>query len=255
MAADTSKPLDHDTTTRIFEASKGRKFVLISVFIALLPFFISLPFMIYLRASKGYTFDAAVLTIVAILFALWMIFLGAHILASLRTRIRLNEQDADFTLPNWRGPLPLLPYRKISMTYDEVTAIEQRGEIYREMILPVLMRSSSIITRDGTRYVLGYTKEHATDPAFPFSEISHEIAMRSGKPLSDIGTILAGGQYKAALKGSPEWDKEPLSADAVQTAKSASKKFWWITIAISTVILIVGVLIELWRLGVQGIAQ
>jgi len=255
MAADTSKPIEHDTTTRIYEASTGRKFVLISVFVALLPFFISLPFMIWLRASKGFTFDAVVLTIISIFFALWMIFLGAHILASLRTRIRLNEQDAEFTLPNWRGPLPLIPYRKISMTYDEVSAVEQRGEIYREAILPVLMRSSSIITRDGSRHILGYAKEQATDPAFPFSEISHEIAMRAGLPLSDKGTILAGGQYKAALKGSPEWDKTPLSPEAIQTAKRASKKFWWITIAISTAILVVGVCIELWRLGVQGIAQ
>ncbi len=245
----------NDTAVRIYEASRGRKLILGLVFMLLTPFFISLPFMIYLRASKGFYYEAAILFVFAILFALWMIFLGAHILSSIRTRIQLNEQDAEFTVPNWRGPLPLFPYQKISLTYDNVESVEQRGEIYREAIIPVLMRSCCIVTRDGGRHVLGYMKEHATDPAFPFSEISHEIAMRSGKPMLDRGTILAGGQYLAALRGSPPWDKEPLSPQAVQTTRKAAQKFWWILIGISAAVLIVGVGIEMWRLGVEGFAQ
>lgn len=243
------------TAVRIYEASKGRKLILGLVFLALTPFFISLPFMIYLRASKGYYYEAATLTVFMILFAIALIFLGAHILSSLRTRIQLNEQDAVFTVPNWRGPLPLFPYQKISLTYDNVEAVEQRGEIYREAIIPVLMRSSCIVTRDGGRHVLGYMKEHATDPAFPFSEISHEIAMRSGKPLRDRGTILAGGQYLAAIRGAPSWDKEPLSPLAVQTTRKAAKKFWWFLIAIALAVLVIGVGIEMWRIGVEGFAQ
>lgn len=242
-------------STRIYEASRGRKIILIIVFTCLIPFFISLPFMIYLRLSKGFYYDAAILSLFAILFAIWMIFLGAHILSSLRTRIQLNEQDAVFNVPNWRGPLPLLPYRTISLTYENVQAVESRSEIYREAIIPVLMRASSIVTRDGERHILGYTKEQATDPAFPFSEISHEVAMRAGLPLSDKGTIHAGGQYLAAFRGAPSWDKSPLSPAAVQTARKAAQKFWWIMIAISSAILVAGVSIELWRVGVQGFAQ
>lgn len=255
MASDTSKQNDEDTFSKIYQASSGRKIALIVVFIGLLPFFISLPFMIYLRASKGFTYDAIILAFIMVLFALWLTFLGIHILSSLRTKIRLNELDAEFILPNWRGPLPLLPYRKISMTYDDVQKVEQRGEIYREAILPVMMRSSCIITQDGSRHILGYSKEMATDPAFPFSEISHEIAMRAGLPLSDLGTVLAGGQYKAAIKGPPDWDKPPLSPEVVQTAHRASQKFWWITVAIGAAFIVVGILIKLWSIGVQGVAQ
>ena len=244
-----------DTTSRVYQASKGRKFILSLVFLGLTPFFISLPFMIYLRFSKGFYSEAAILSIFAILFAIWMVFLGAHILSSLRTRIQLNEQDASFTVPNWRGPLPLFPYQKISLTYDNIEAVEARGEIYREAFIPILMRASCIVTRDSGRHVLGYTKEHATDPTFPFSEISHEIAMRAGKPLRDRGTILAGGQYLAALKGAPAWDKEPLSPIAVQTRRKAAKKFWWLMLAISAAVLITGVGIELWRLAIEGVAQ
>lgn len=253
--SNTETAAEKDTTTRIYEASKGRKIILGLVFLALTPFFISLPFMIYLRLSKGFYYEAAILALFAILFAIWMFFLGAHILSSLRTRIELNEQDANFIVPNWRGPLPLFPYQKISLTYDNVEAVESRGEIYREAVIPVLMRASCIITRDGGRHVLGYTKEQATDPAFPFSEITHEIAMRAGKPLRDRGTILAGGQYLAAIKGAPSWDKEPLSPLAVQTTRKAAKKFWWIMLAISAAVLVVGVGIELWRINIQGVAQ
>lgn len=246
---------DTDNTVRIFEASRGRKIILITVFTLLVPFFISLPFMIFLRLSKGFYYDAAILFLFAILFAIWMVFLGAHILSSLRTRIQLNEQDAVLLVPNWRGPLPLLPYKTISLTYENVKSVESRSEIYREAIIPVLMRSCSIVTQDGERHILGYTKEKATDPAFPFSEISHEIALRAGLPLSERGTIHAGGQYLAAIKGPPSWDKRPLSPAAVQTARKAAQKFWWIIIAISAAVLVTGVGIEFWRLGVEGFAQ
>ncbi len=244
-----------DNTALIYEASSGRKIILGTVFAALTPFFISLPFMIYLRASKGFYYEALVLTVFAILFAVWMVFLGAHILSSMRTRIQLNEQDAQFIVPNWRGPLPLFPYQKVNLTYENIEAVEQRGEIYREAIIPVLMRASCIVTRDGDRHVLGYTKEHATDPAFPFAEISHEIAMRAGKPMRDKGTIIAGGQYLAAIRGAPPWDKPPLSPQAVQTTRKAAQKFWWIMLAISAAVLIVGVGIEMWRISLEGFAQ
>jgi hypothetical protein len=253
--SDTTTSEDRDVTVRIYEASRGRKIILMIVFALLIPFFVSLPFMFILRLSKGMYYDAAILAVFALLFALWMVFLGAHILSSIRTRIQLNELDAEFIVPNWRGPLPLLPYRTISLTYDNVEAVESRGEIYREAIIPVLMRSTCIVTKDKGRHILGYTKEHATDPAFPFSEISHEIAMRSGLPMRDIGTINAGGQYLAALRGSPDWDKEPLSPQAVQTARKAAKKIWWALIAISTLVLVAGVAIEFWRIGVEGFAN
>lgn len=255
MSDTTASTTEQDVSVRIYEASRGRKLILMLVFALLIPFFISLPFMFILRLSKGMYSDAAILGVFAILFALWMVFLAAHILSSIRTRIQLNELDAVFVVPNWRGPLPLLPYREISLTYDNVQAVESRGEIYREAIIPVLMRSSCIVTKDGGRHVLGYTKEHATDPAFPFSEISHEIAMRSGLPLMDKGTINAGGQYLAALRGSPPWDKEPLSPQAVQTARKAAQKIWWGLIAIATIVLVGGVGIELWRIGVEGVAN
>lgn len=253
--SETEATEDKDFTVRIYEASRGRKIILMVVFALLIPFFISLPFMFILRLSKGMYYDAAILAVFAFLFALWMVFLGAHILSSIRTRIQLNELDAEFVVPNWRGPLPLLPYRTISLTYDNVEAVESRGEIYREVIIPVLMRSTCIVTKDKGRHVLGYNKEHATDPAFPFSEISHEIAMRSGLPMRDIGTINAGGQYLAALRGSPPWDKEPLSPQAVQTARKAAKKIWWGIIAIASLLLVTGVAIEFWRIGVEGFAN
>lgn len=255
MSDITENASNNEAAVRIYQASRGRKLILGLVFAGLVPFFISLPFMIYLRISKGFYYEAAILGVFTILFALWMLFLGAHILSSIRTRIQLNEQDAEFVIPNWRGPLPLFPYQKVSLTYENVQAVESRGEIYREAIIPVLMRSSCIVTKDGDRHVLGYMKEHATDPAFPFSEISHEIAMRSGLPLQDRGTILAGGQYLAAIRGAPAWDKTPLSPQAVQLSRKAAQKFWWIMLAISAAILVVGVGIEMWRIGIEGFAN
>lgn len=255
MSDNNGSTTSEGAAVRIYEASLGRKIILGIVFTCLIPFFISLPFMIYLRISTGFYYEAAVLGIFAVLFLLWMIFLGAHILSSMRTRIQLNEQDAHFVVPNWRGPLPLFPYQTISLTYENVKAVESRGEIYREAIIPVLMRASCITTKDGDRFVLGYTKEHATDPAFPFSEILHEVAMRAGLPLRDKGTILAGGQYLAALRGSPSWDKPPLSPQAVQLTRKAAQKFWWIMLAISAAILVAGVGIEMWRVGIEGFAN
>ena len=132
-------------------------------------------------------------------------------------------------MPYYSSPIgaalcPLLPYKTISLTYDDVKAVESRSEIYREAIIPVLMRSTSIVTQDGERHVLGYTKEKATDPAFPFSEISHEIAMRSGLPLNERGTIHAGGQYLAAIKGPPFMGQTTSLTSCCSNSKESSSK-------------------------------
>jgi hypothetical protein len=190
----------------IFRAGGGRKFVLTVVLLVLLPFLVSLPIMISWRAIAGHIGDAAALALGGFVFVAAALFLLSHIVYSYRGRIEVGDDAVKLTVPRWRGPTPGLRYVTRSIPYSDLDKIETRGEIYKEIAVPTLLRSAMLTTKSGERVHLGYVHEASEDPAFPIREIADEIARRSGVPIGVKASVKVGSQYKALFRGTPPWD-------------------------------------------------
>ncbi|MEZ5923672.1 MAG: hypothetical protein R3D57_04740 [Hyphomicrobiaceae bacterium] len=190
----------------IFKAGAGRKFTLTVVLLVLLPFLVSLPIMIAWRAAAGHLVDAGTLALGGAVFIAAALFLLAHIVYSYRGRIEVGADRVKLSVPRWRGPTPGLRYVTREIPYSELEKIETRGEIYKEIAVPTLMRSAMLTTKGGERVHLGYVHEASEDPAFPVREIAEEISRRSGVPIGVKASVKVGSQYKALVKGTPPWD-------------------------------------------------
>ncbi len=187
----------------VYAASGGRKTFFSFVFLILLPFFASLPAMIYMRVTNGLFFDAAGLAVMAIAFAALMFLVVVELLFSLRARVELGETSVRMTLPSGRGPTPLLFYRSYDIPYDEVRAVETRREIYGGSLVPVLLKGARLITKDEKAIPIGYVSEANVDPAFPYPEIARKIAERARLPLIDRGNVRRSFRRKFfGIKGS-----------------------------------------------------
>ena len=213
-------------------------------FLLLLPFFVSMPIMIGMRAFHGRIFDAAWLTFVAILFGMALIFLGLQIHAARKTRIRISEADVDVAVPQWRGPTPFSPYEQARLPYDQIKSVEQRGEIYRSLGILGLRRVSSVVTNDGQRYVLGYSTENEADAPIPFSNIAKDIAERAGVQLVDKGAVNVGTQVGAAIRGTPDWDAEPIDEETVEQTRKRAQQIFVAMIGVFFLLVIAGIIIS-----------
>jgi len=200
-ASGASPDSAHERT--VYTASGGRKTFFSFVFLILLPFFASLPAMIYMRVKNGLFFDAAGLGIMAVAFAILMFLVVVELLFSLRARVELGETSVKMTLPSGRGPTPMLFYKSYDIPYDEVQAVETRREIYGGSLVPVLLKGARLITKDGASIPIGYVSEANVDPAFPYPEIARKIADRARLPLIDRGNVRRSFRRKFfGIKGS-----------------------------------------------------
>ncbi|WP_333794560.1 hypothetical protein [Hyphomicrobium sp.] len=187
----------------VYAAGGGRKTFFSFVFLILLPFFASLPAMMYMRASTGLFFDAVGLAIVAVAFAILMLLIVVELLFSLRARVELGESSVRMTLPSGRGPTPMLRYKSYDIPYDQVQSVETRREIYGGSLVPVLLKGARLITKDGRSIQIGYVSEANLDPCFPYPEIARQIAERARLPLIDRGNVRRSFRRKFfGIKGS-----------------------------------------------------
>lgn len=194
---------DNARERTVYAASGGRKTFFSFVFLILLPFFASLPAMIYMRVKNGLFFDAAGLGIMAVAFAILMFLVVVELLFSLRARVELGETSVKMTLPSGRGPTPILFYKSYDIPYDEVQTVETRREIYGGSLVPVLLKGARLITKDGKSIPIGYVSEANVDPAFPYPEIAKKIAERARLPLIDRGNVRRSFRRKFfGIKGS-----------------------------------------------------
>jgi len=173
----------------VYAASGGHKTAISFVFLILLPFFASLPAMIFMRIKHGLLFDAAGLAITATLFSILMFLIVVELLFSLRARVELGERSVKMTLPSGRGPTPMLIYKSYDIPYEDVQTVETRREIYGGSLVPVLLKGSRILTKDGRSIQLGYVSEANVDPCFPYPEIAQKIAEKARLPLIDRGNV------------------------------------------------------------------
>jgi len=180
----------------VYKASGGRKTFFSFAFLILLPFFASLPAMIYARITHGLWLDSVGLAIFALCFTAVMFLLLVELMLSLRSRVVLGPKGVKMTLPSGRGPTPMLRYRTNKMDYDEIQSVETRREVYGGSLAPVLMKGARIIKKDGEAVKLGYVNESNVDPTFPYPVIAKHIADRARLPLIDRGNVRRSARAK-----------------------------------------------------------
>ena len=180
----------------VYAASGGRKLAFSFVFLLLLPFFASLPAMLFWRLSQGHWLDTFGLFVLAIGFAFIMLLVVIELMQSLCSRVELGDTAVKMTLPSGRGPTPILRYRSQEVPYDQIKAVETRGEVYGGSVAPVLLKGARLILKDDSAVKLGYVSEANTDPCFPFPEIAQQIAARAGVPVEQKGCVRRSAQKK-----------------------------------------------------------
>lgn len=172
-----------------YGASRGRATAFSFIFLILLPFFVSLPAMLFMRAKSGHWDSSLGLVVFGLGFAAIMLLVLSELLFSIRAHIDLGDKSVRMTLPTGRGLLPMLRYQRHDIPYADIVGVETRREIYGGALTPVMMRGARIVTRDGGAIQLGYLNEANVDPAFPYAEIADAIAARAGVTVADRGAV------------------------------------------------------------------
>lgn len=204
--ADDASDVKRERT--VYAASGGRKLFFCFLFLILVPFYASIPAMVYMRVQHGLYFDAVGLGIIAAAFTILMVLIVIELMFSIRARVELGEEAVKMTLPSGRGPTPMLFYRSHDIPYDGVHTVETRREIYGGSLVPVLLKGARLILKnedggEGQTVPLGYVSEANTDPAFPYPEIAGKIAERARLPLIDRGNVRRSFRRKFfGIKGS-----------------------------------------------------
>ncbi len=186
-AAPTAAPSPSERTT--YGVGGGRKTLIAFAFLLLLPFFASLPAMIFMRAANGLWVDTIGLSFMALGFTIIMFLLLINLMFSLRAHVHLGESAVELTLPSGRGPTPMLRYRSETIPYADIAAVETRREIYGGSLAPMMLQGARLIKKDGTFVRLGYDSEANANQVFPWMTIADQIARRVGLAVRDAGSV------------------------------------------------------------------
>ncbi len=189
-------PAANASPRTVYAAGGGRKFAFSFVFLLLLPFFISLPPMLFWRISQGHWNGTFGLIVLALAFAFIMFLVVIELMHSLMARIELGEKSVKLTLPAGRGPTPIVRYRSHDIPYDQIKAVETRREIYGGAVAPVLLHGARLVLKDDSAIKLGYVSEANSDPCFPYPEIAQQIADRAGLKVEHKGNVRRSVQKK-----------------------------------------------------------
>jgi len=231
----------------VYAAGGGRKFAVSFVFLLLLPFFISLPPMLFWRISQGHWQGTFGLAVLAVAFAFIMFLIVIELMHSLMARIELGDSAVKLTLPAGRGPTPMVRYKTREIPYTDIKAIETRREIYGGSVAPVLLKGARLILKDDTPVKLGYVSEADSDPSFPYPDIAHQIAERAGIPVTDRGNVRRSAQKKfLGLKKTLLTEPEGTVEEAQIAELNASHRRWVMRLILLLVgLVVVGIALDI----------
>jgi hypothetical protein len=174
-----------------YDCGGGRKTCFSVVFVLLLPFFVSVPVMLFQRIMKGVWLDTWGLIVIAVIFSALMLLLLFELMFSLRAYVEIGPEKVSFTLPDrGGGVIPLFFYHSRTIPYAEIKAVETRREVYGNVIAPMMMRTVMLVLHTGERILLGHANEADDDPRFPYIQIGRQIAERAEVPFIDKGNVL-----------------------------------------------------------------
>ena len=236
----------------VYSASGGRKTAFSFLFLVLLPFFVSLPAMIYMRVRDGLMFDAIGLSIMATAFAILMFLIVVELMYSLRARVELGETAVKMTLPAGRGPTPMLRYRTNEVPYDQVQSVETRREIYGGGLVPVLLKGARLTLKDGSNVPIGYVSEAKVDPAFPYPVIAKQIADRARLPLIDRGNVRRSVRRKMLGIASGLAEGDIVEERDIEKLNQSHSSFMLALVGGLMLLIAVGIVDDIQSGGLQG---
>ena len=162
-------------------------------FLVLLPFFVSLPMMLFQRIAGGVWLDTWGLIVIAAAFSVLMLLLLFELMYALRAEVVIGETAVQFTMPaggpGRSGLIPMFVYNTHRIDYDDIAAVERRCEVFGGAVAPMKMIATTIVKKDGTPVLLGLVNEANPDHTFPFDRIGEQIAERAGLAVTDIGHV------------------------------------------------------------------
>jgi hypothetical protein len=176
-----------------------------------------------------------------------VLYCGLFLFSASHSSIALGADRVRVMLPNWRGPSPLFPYGEAEVVYADIAAVETRSEFYRYLILPVAMRSASLVKKSGERMTLGYVLSNSLDPAMPFPAIAEEIARRAGVPVVDKGVVEAGQGLRTLVQDEPAWDAPQLSPERVTELQAKADLRWKLAMGAGLVVAVMAVIFQAMR--------
>ena len=233
-----------------YDCGGGRKTFFSLVFILLLPFFISVPVMIFQRVTKGVWMDTWGLLVIAVVFTALMALILFELMFSLRAKVDIGQDAVSFTLPaRGSGVVPLVFYQSRRIPYSEIETVETRREIYANPVAPMLMRTVRLNLRTGERILLGYTNEADDDPKFPLPQIGRQIAERAGVEVVDKGNVLK--ELHKRMFGIKQSDRVSEEVEIAQLNTQHSR-FLWGLCAVLAVLLVLGIGNDLWSESVDS---
>ena len=238
-----------------FTHGRGLQFVLSAGFFLFLVFVINAGAGAVWLATHNLPGTAVVFALMFIVGLIVLLYIGVFLFAASHTELHLGPEVVRMVLPNWRGPMPLFPYTEMEVPYDQIAAVETRGEIYRYLLLPTLMRSVSIVRKDGERFTLGYIRENTTDPAVPFNEVAQRLAEGAGVGVTRRGVVDCGNRFRVMVQDEPGWDTAECSSDDVEKARRREKWLWIGALGLVTLAVIAAIavqVVELYLIGTAG---
>jgi hypothetical protein len=220
-----------------YQVGGGAKTALSLGFLLLLPFFASLPMMLYQRISKGLWHDTAGLAVMGLGLTIIMALLLVNLLRALLSKVEIGETTVRLTLPTHLGAIPTVFYNTTTVAYDQIAAVELRREVYGNGLAPVLVRGARLKLKDGTTVLLGHMDEAEADATFPVPTIANQVARKAGLPVTETGSVYRRATKKAfGLKPSPA--ELVLIADGEIARLRRAHKRWMMGLAAGMVALL-----------------
>jgi hypothetical protein len=214
-----------DEITR-YRPSRGLQSILSVTFFFIMLFMVNALAGALWLATHNLGIDSAIFFMMFVTGGVLLLYAGIFLFAASHSEVLLGPQKAIFVLPNWRGPTPLFPYTECEVAYSDLAAVETRGEIYRYIVLPVIVQSASLVRKDGKRLTLGYVRENSEDPPMPFHTIAAQIAERAGVPVIHRGIVEGNAGIRALIQDEPSWDAPELSAERLEAVRKLESMGW-----------------------------
>ncbi|MEO1718918.1 MAG: hypothetical protein AAFR23_01690 [Pseudomonadota bacterium] len=240
---DTLPETDYMTTN--YAPSGIRRFAFAIVFLLLLPFFASLPAMIFQRVVAGVWLDTWGLLVIALAFTILMALILFELIYALRAEIEIGDRRLRMTLPNGRPhAMPMLAYTTHEIAYADIASVERVREVYGGTLAPVMMVSHWIVLDDHRRVLLGAVNEKCTDHIFPFEAIAKQVAERAGVAVVDVG--IKKRQIKDRLLGlkASEADGTPLAEATLVEVNKQHRGVSFALISVFAFLLILGLVTD-----------
>jgi hypothetical protein len=234
----SSAPMSADPSERpVYQVGGGAKTALSLGFLLLLPFFASLPMMLYQRISKGLWYDTWGLAVFGLGMSIIMGLLLVNLIRALLSKVEIGDKTVRLTLPSHLGAIPTLFYTTRTVPYDQIAAVETRREVYGGGFAPVLVRGARLKLKDGSTVLLGHMDEAEADATFPVPTIANQVARKTGLAVVDIGTVYRRATKKV-LGVKPSGDELVPISDTELAGLRSTHKRWMMGVAAAMVALL-----------------